>query len=97
MFIISLNYKCPLEEVDKHLDAHVAYLKQEYANGNFIASGRKVPRTGGVILSNVKTRNALEAILAKDPFNQADIAEYDITEFIPSMVAEGFEKLKEQL
>lgn len=95
MFIISLNYKCPLEEVDRHLEAHVAYLKQEYSNGNFIASGRKVPRTGGIILSNVKTKSDLEAILEKDPFYQAGIAEYDITEFIPSMVAEGFEKLLE--
>jgi uncharacterized protein YciI len=43
MFIVSLTYKRPLEEVDRQLDAHVAYLKQEYANGNFIASGRKVP------------------------------------------------------
>jgi uncharacterized protein YciI len=81
--------------VDKHLDAHVAYLKQEYGKGNFIASGRKIPRTGGVILSNVKTKNELEVILAKDPFYQKGIAEYDITEFIPSMVAEGFENLKE--
>lgn len=96
MFIISLNYKCELEEVDKHLDAHVAYLKQEYAKGNLIASGRKIPRTGGVIISNVKTKNDLEAILEKDPFFQADIAEYDIIEFIPSMVAEGYEILIEQ-
>jgi uncharacterized protein YciI len=96
MFIVSLKYKCELEEIDKHLDAHVAYLKQEYAKGNFIASGRKSPRTGGVILSNVKTKNDLETILEKDPFFQADIAEYEITEFIPSMVAEGYEILKEQ-
>jgi uncharacterized protein YciI len=41
MYFISRTYKCPLEEVDKRLDAHVAYLKQEYGNGNFIASGRK--------------------------------------------------------
>lgn len=95
MFIIFLTYKCQLEEVDKHLDAHVTYLKQEYAKGNFIASGRKVPRTGGVILSNVKTKNELEVILAKDPFFQKGIAEYDITEFIPSMVAGGYEILKE--
>jgi uncharacterized protein YciI len=55
MFIVSLTYKRPLEEVYRHLDAHVAYLKQEYANGSFIASGRKVPRTGGIILCNSKT------------------------------------------
>ena len=96
MFVISLTYKCQLEEVDKHLDAHVAYLKHEYSNGSFLASGRKVPRTGGVILSTVKTRNELELILERDPFFQAGIAKYEITEFIPSMVAEGFEKLKEQ-
>ena len=95
MFIVSVTYKCPLEEVDKYLDAHVAYLTEEYANRNFIASGRKVPRTGGVILSNVKTRDELEAILAKDPFHTAGVARYYITEFIPGMVAEGFEKLKE--
>ncbi len=96
MFIVSLTYKCSLEEVDSHLDAHVAYLKQEYTNGSFITSGRKVPRTGGIILSGVKTREELESILDKDPFRQAGLADYDITEFMPSMVAEGFENLKEQ-
>jgi len=94
MFIVSLTYKSDLEEVDKHLDDHVAYLKQEYANGNFIALGRKIPRTGGIILSCVKNRDELELIIEKDPFHKAEIAEYDITEFIPSMVAEGFEILK---
>jgi len=96
MFIVSITYNCPLEEVDRHLDAHVAYLQQEYANGSFVASGRKVPRTGGVILSNLKTRQELEAVLAKDPFAQAGIAEYETIEFAVSMVAAGFENLQEQ-
>ncbi len=94
MFIVSLTYKCDLKEVDKHLDAHVEYLKKEYADGNFVASGRKVPRTGGVILSNIKDKSKLEAVLAKDPFSKMGIAEYEITEFEPSMVAEGFEVLQ---
>tara|TARA_B100000586_G_C19712055_1_gene262012 strand:- start:55 stop:345 length:291 start_codon:yes stop_codon:yes gene_type:complete len=95
MFIIFLTYQCPLEKIDKYLDSHVAYLKQEYDNGNFIASGRKNPRTGGIILSNVKTEDDLKSILKKDPFYQKGLAKYDITEFIPTMVAEGFELLKE--
>jgi uncharacterized protein YciI len=94
MFIVSLTYKSDLEEVDRHLDAHVDYLKQEYAEGNFIASGRKIPRTGGIILSCVKNKDELELILAKDPFYKAGIAEYDIIEFDPSMVAQGFEILQ---
>jgi len=28
MFIVSLNYKCELEEVDNNLDAHVNYLNR---------------------------------------------------------------------
>ena len=94
MFIVSLHYTCGLEEVDRHLDAHVAYLKRAYANGHFVASGRKVPRTGGIILSDLQSREQLEAILSEDPFNQAGIAEYTVTEFLPSMVAEGYEVLQ---
>lgn len=79
--------------IDQHLDAHVAYLKRQYAAGNFIASGRKVPRTGGVILASVASRAKLTSILAEDPFRKAGLAEYSVTEFTPSMVAEGLEKL----
>ena len=95
MFIISLTYKYPLTEVDKHLEAHVAYLQQQYADGYFIASGRKIPRTGGLIIAKAASREELEAILAKDPFAKADLADYDITEFTASMVAAGFENLQE--
>lgn len=94
MFIVSLTYTAPLEEVDKHLDDHVTYLKRQYAAGNFVASGRKVPRTGGVILSKLKNRATLEAILAQDPFHRAGVADYDVIEFDPSMVAAGFEMLQ---
>ena len=95
MFIVSLTYVGPLEEVDAHLDAHVAFLKKEYADGHFVASGRKVPRTGGIILSNVPTRDALEVILYRDPFHINNLAKYEIIEFVPSMTAEGFEALQE--
>jgi uncharacterized protein YciI len=46
-------------------------------------SGRKNPRTGGVIISQLKDRNQLENILKNDPFYIHEIAEYEIIEFIP--------------
>ncbi|MDH3360375.1 MAG: YciI family protein [Desulfobulbaceae bacterium] len=95
MFIVSLTYKCPLSEVDQHIEAHIAYLKEQYAQGYFIASGRKVPRTGGVILAKAESKEALNKILAEDPFAQNDLADYEITEFTASMVGEGFAKLQE--
>lgn len=88
MFIISLTYKVSIEKVEEKLNDHVQYLKEQYALGNFQASGRKVPRTGGVILSQIKNKNKLEEVLANDPFHKNDLADYTITEFIPSMTSD---------
>jgi len=88
MYIISLTYKVDNETVDKYLNAHVEYLKEQYAQGNFLASGRKVPRTGGIILSNINSRNYLEEVLKTDPFNKNGVADYNIIEFVPSMTCE---------
>lgn len=93
MFVVSISYTVELSEVDPHIDAHIIFLEKYYATGNFIASGRKVPRTGGVILAQAESKTALERILQEDPFAKANIAEYEITEFIPTKVAEGLEAL----
>lgn len=90
MFIISLTYKVPLEKVDAELPNHVAYLNQQYALGNFEASGRKVPRTGGVIISNIASKEDLLKVVAEDPFYKLEFADYEITEFIPSKASETF-------
>ena len=34
MFIVSLTYLVPLEEVDKFLALHVSYLEEQYAFGD---------------------------------------------------------------
>ena len=85
MFIVSLTYHAPLEQIDAYLAEHVAFLKEQYAQGHFLASGRKVPRTGGIILARAASKEALEALLHHDPFYRHDLAGYDIVEFIPSM------------
>ena len=95
MFVIELTYKVELEKVDKYLEEHIDYLKKQYANKVFIASGRKVPRTGGVILSRIEGKEELLQILDKDPFKINGLAEYKIVEFIPSMTSKEFEILKE--
>lgn len=95
MFIINLTYKVELDKIDQYLEAHVKYLKNQYSNGSFIVSGRKVPRTGGIILSNVKDKAKLLEILSEDPFKINNLAEYDIIEFIPTMTSKILEFLKE--
>ena len=96
MFIISLTYKVNLEEVNKELNHHIQFLEKQYAAGSFSASGRKVPRTGGVILSQIKNRHRLEKIIEEDPFYKNNIADYELTEFIPSKTSEELKFLLEE-
>ena len=81
MFIINLTYIEPLEAVEKHLEKHIDFLNQYYTKGLFIASGRKNPRTGGIILMRAKNKDAVQEIIAHDPFYQNEIAQYEIIEF----------------
>ena len=84
MFIIDLNYIVPLEELDEHMDAHVKYLHKYYKKNIFVASGRKVPRTGGVILALAETEEEVKKIIAEDPFYKHELAEFTITHFLTS-------------
>jgi len=91
MFIVSLTYTCELTQIDKYLNEHVTFLKKHYALGNFLASGRKVPRTGGIILAKADSLAHLHSILEEDPFNREKLAQYDVQEFAPTMTAVGLE------
>ena len=96
MYIVSLTYKASLEAIDKELNNHIDYLKKQYAAGNFLASGRKIPRNGGVILAKAQSREVLDEILKQDPFNQNNLADYEVIEFVPSMTSKELSHLLEQ-
>jgi uncharacterized protein YciI len=84
MFIINLNYVVPLEKLDAHMTEHVKFLQKYYKQNIFIASGRKVPRTGGIILAMGESKEQIEAIIREDPFYIHKLAEFSITEFLTS-------------
>jgi len=95
MFIVSLNYVSALDQVDALLEEHIEFLKRQYEKKIFIASGRKVPRTGGIILAKAKNKEALNSILEQDPFYKKGVAAYEVTEFVPSMTLPEFANLDE--
>ena len=84
MFTINLTYIVPLEELDNQMEAHVNHLVRYYDKNIFIASGRKEPRTGGVILALAESKDIIEEIIKEDPFYKLELAEFDITEFLTS-------------
>ena len=87
MFVVLLTYKKSLDVIDALLEEHIRFLEDHYAGGVFLASGRREPRIGGVILAQAKSRQALETILADDPFYREGAADYEVIEFIPGKVA----------
>ncbi len=87
MFVIELIYKAPLEEIDAHMAAHMRFLKKYYTAGNFLVSGRKIPREGGIILAVGKSREEIEAIAHEDPFYMKGLADVRIVEFRASQKA----------
>jgi uncharacterized protein YciI len=83
MFVIIITYKKPLDIVDQHLAAHRSFLEKGYKEDLFVVSGPQHPRTGGVIISQIKDRDHLEKVLQNDPFYINDIADYKLIEFEP--------------
>lgn len=92
MFVIELVYKVDLARIDAEMKAHVAWLNAHYADGTFLASGRKVPRDGGIILALGHDRAQIEAIVRADPFVARGLADYRLIEFNASQRADDLPK-----
>ncbi|MFI7008558.1 YciI family protein [Streptomyces sp. NPDC050145] len=87
MFVLELTYTEPADRVDALLPAHVAWLDAQYAAGTFLASGRKNPRDGGVILATGSDREAIESLTRTDPFVTGGVCAYRVTEFYATKTA----------
>jgi uncharacterized protein YciI len=93
MFVIELTYKAPLADIDASMRAHVKFLNKYYAAGNFLVSGRKIPRDGGIILAVGDSRQRIEAIAHEDPFYVRGLADVRVIEFRASQRADDIQKL----
>jgi uncharacterized protein YciI len=85
MFVVLLTYERPLAEIDRAMRAHVTFLEEGYRAGLFLASGRQVPRRGGVILAVAPSPEALESFMQRDPFVREKLATFEIVEFRSSL------------
>jgi uncharacterized protein YciI len=92
MLVAILTYKVPLDVVDAHRPAHIDWLNDCLAQGTLLAAGRTNPPTGGVLMMKGE-RGALETLLKTDPFAVHGVADYDIHEFEPRLVAPGLDAL----
>jgi uncharacterized protein YciI len=86
MFVAISTYLKPLEELDRVYPEHYAWLEKHYATGRFMGSGRRVPPLGGLIIARAGNREEFQAALAGDPFQQHELARYEIFEFTPGPI-----------
>ena len=96
MFVIELTYRASLADIDAKMAAHVRFLKKYDASGNFLVSGRKIPRDGGIILAVGASRQQIEAIAAEDPFVAQGLADVRIIEFRASQRANDIQQRLEK-
>jgi len=87
MFLISIEYKVPFEQVEPHLERHILFVQKYVDSGVFLLTGKKIPRTGGIILAKVESREKLLTLLEEDPFAEFELAEFEITEIQLSQVS----------
>jgi uncharacterized protein YciI len=92
MFVIELTYKAGLDRIDAHMTEHVKFLQKYYASGNFVVSGRKIPRDGGIIVAVGQSREEIEAIMKEDPFCKTNLADFRVIEFRASQRAPDMPK-----
>ena len=85
MVIVNITYTVKLNKIEQKLEEHIEFLNKYYANNKFICSGRKNPRTGGVILCNADKEEASE-IIKEDPFYINKLGNYEIIEFEASKI-----------
>ncbi|GHG85455.1 YciI family protein [Streptomyces lanatus] len=95
MFVLELTYTAPIEDVDAALEAHVAWLDEQYEKGIFLTSGPRNPRDGGVILAVAPDRAWIEELTTTDPFVGAGVCAYRVTEFVATKTAPALERYRE--
>lgn len=96
MIIALIHYDAPLEEVDRFVAEHRAYLSKFYDEKKIICSGRQNPPTGGAVVFNLPTKEAVLEIAKDDPFVVQKVARYELIEFHPSLFDERFKTFLEQ-
>lgn len=83
LYLIDITYKKSLDDVNRILDEHRAYLRNFLTkDGILLAAGPKTPRTGGILIAQ-GTRAEVDHMIQNDPYYIHDIVDYKVTAFNP--------------
>lgn len=81
MYVLNISYTQPNSQVQPHLSAHSAWVKEQLERGVFLAAGPKKDGQGGIIFAKSIPAAELQQLIAGDAYVQAAVARYQIAEF----------------
>jgi uncharacterized protein YciI len=81
MFVLISRFQRPLDEINRFLAPHSAWVQQHYESGRFLISGRREPPIGGIIVARASSEQELREVLTTDPLQQMGLAEYEVITF----------------
>lgn len=90
IYIVTLSYVRPLDEVNAQLDGHRDWLIQHAKAGRILVTGPLEPRTGGLLLVRCADRAALDRMMNEDPFVVHRLVEVEVKAFTPMLRAAAF-------
>jgi uncharacterized protein YciI len=95
MFVLIARYTKPVEEVDRLLEEHKAWITRHSEAGRILLTARQVPLTGGLILARGEDIDEMWRMIREDPFHRSGMSEYEVLEYAPVRAAPGVEGLLE--
>lgn len=93
MYLVDMSFTDMTKITEELTEKHKSYLEQEYKSNKLMFGGRKVPRTGGILISQHESEHELKQVLNSDPFVKSGAVAYSITEFIPVMASKAYEDI----
>jgi uncharacterized protein YciI len=94
MFVVFLKFSDNKDQTDQYMEGHMAWLKQGFGDGVFMAAGSLKPDLGGGIVASNTSRPDLESRVNDDPFVANNVVTAEIYEIAASMIDERLEFLK---
>ncbi len=87
MCLAMLRYVKPLDAVDVHRAAHVAWIEAAMERGDMLMAGRRDPPTGGLLLFRGDAAD-VQALAEGDPFVVNGVATVEVVAFTMTLAVD---------
>lgn len=81
LYLVTLRYTRPIEEIHAHLDTHRDWLVEHARAGRILVAGPLSDRSGGVVIARCGSRADLDAMLAADSFAVHSLVAHEVLGF----------------